>query len=319
MRRFHCLLPLAVVLLLSRAVPAEVIDYQQLIQSHANLLHQYTFDGDATERLQDQQGSADLVEVSRGSSGFDPVTFIPGFAVPGGFAPTSTAVLTTRHGSTQHWGAGLSTPDANSADYLSLPSTLTVEALFRPDEAWLPTGTNNAYIVSFRPASNRRGYFVMQRQATAGEASRLVTNIGNGFGGGNELQLLSSLTPGNWYYTATTFDVDEGNNTTTVTGYIADLTAGDTELTPLGSETVSGSYLGDAPLAIGVLNNKAYAGDYEHFFPGAIDEVALYDGVLDQATLQSHLTAIMVPEPSTVGLLAFGLLAVLAFHRRNRP
>lgn len=318
MRRFDAVLPLAALLLLSQRVPAEVIDYQQLIQSHPDLIHRYSFDGDSAERLQDQQGSAHLNEKTRGSN-VVPISFIPGFTIPGRTA-TSNAVLTTRHPTEVHNGAGLTTADADLNDFLSLPSTLTVEALFRPDEDTLPTGTNHAYIVTSRPASESRGYFVMQSQVSieGTDKSRLRTNIGSDFESDGEVEFLLPLTPGNWYYTAATYEVDTASDTTTITAYIADLTGGDATLNPLGSKTVQGSYLGDAPLTIGLMSDAAYdTFGYQHFFPGAIDEVALYSALLDQPTLQSHLTAILVPEPSAFALLAAGSLALMGFRRRR--
>ncbi len=317
MRRFDAVLSLAVLVLFSQRAPADVIDYQQFIQSHSALIHRYSFDGDSAERLEDQQGSADLTEKTRGTSP-ESISFTPGFAPPGS-TRTSDAVVTTRDLNQDHNGAGLSTADGQATDYVSLPSTLTVEALFRPDRTSIASGSQEplGFIVSFRPTADNRGYFVMQE--TIGLTSRLLTNIGDAFGAGNQVDLADPMIAGNWYYTATTYDVDENDGSTTITAYIADLTGGDTTLTALGPKTVPGSYFGAAPLTIGMRSAKAHSvdDDYFSFFPGAIDEVALYGTVLDQATLQSHLDAILVPEPSAFALLAIGLLSIMGFRRRR--
>ncbi len=325
------LLSSAALALVVRPAVAEVIDYQNLVTANPNLLYYWSFDGtDNTTRQADKapgaDGSANLIQQTYGNNP-TPVSFTTGWSA--GFAPASTAAVTTRTGGDRAQdgasGAAFKTADASSAAYLNLPSTMTVEAIIQPHQTTLPGTFGVGYVAVSRPATNVRGAFLMQG-SSAGSAAQYSDNltalIGSSWSTGNELTLLDALTADDWYYTASTFEVSGGN--TTITSYIANLSAGETTLTSLGSKTVNGSYLGSAPLGIGMANFRiTQAGTpsewYQSAFPGAIDEVAIYNAALSPATLQGHLNALWVPEPSGMVLMLFGLVGwVLATGRRRR-
>jgi hypothetical protein len=296
---------LAVWLAVLGGAEAGILDYQALVQANGSLIHYWNFEGEgASARQADKKGSADLTQQTYGSNP-TAVSFTTGWNPTGAVA--GSAALTTRTGGdrgTGASGAGLKTADASSETYLNLPSTMTVEAVFRPDLASLSGTDAVAYLVYSRPASGSRGGFLFQGGTSSSESGRVSSLIGSSFTSANQQTLLTSLTPGNWYYAASTFVVSGGS--TTITSYIANLSAGQTTLTAVGSKTVSGDYIGDAPLGIGLGNfSKVNSNDkYQSAFPGAIDEVAIYGDALDQATLQTHLTALIVPEPEGLPLLA---------------
>jgi len=265
-RRLPIPVGMAAILAGTITVPATVLDFRNEVTAHPNLIHHYTFEGaDNTERREDKEGSADLGEVFNSASA-GPITY--GAA---GFDATTTSVITVGH-PTASLARGFSTGSA-----ITLPTTLTVEVLFRPDTTNLQTG--RGYVVAARPSTPERGYFVYQGSTDA-DANDISTLIGDPYSSSQELTLVETLTVGHWYYVANTYTVSGGS--TTITTHIADLTAGDTTLTT-ATKTVSGDYGSSGPLYIGIAN---FLGEG---FPGAIDEVALYDDALDAATLEDHL------------------------------
>lgn len=51
-------------------------------------------------------------------------------------------------------------------------------------------------------------------------------------------------------------------------------------------------------------------------FVGAIDEVAIYDYALSAPQVLAHYNAAVIPEPSSLALLAFGMISMWLFRRR---
>jgi len=323
---------------------ATVLNMQNLVAANGSLLHHYTFEGaTVAQREEDKKGTLHLDPITYGSATASMIQYVTGFdatttavrtARPGGDLPTDNGGL---------GGAGLS----SGTNYLSVPGTiprLTAEMLVRPDQATLP-GTNDGvgYVAMIREPTGvetTRGNFLYQGSATAANSSRFSAGAGNGFDAAHEQSIVNPLTPGHWYYYATVFEdvLTVGLTDTKITSYIADLTAGQTTLTSLGSITVDGIFTsgggGTSPLGVGIGdmrrldtgNPPATQSRPRSAFPGAIDSLALYGGVITQATLQSHLDALWlnnlpvenaIPEPSTFGLLLTAL-AVLKLRRRSK-
>ncbi len=279
-RWFVILLGLCSALLAAQA-SATVADLQAAAQGEASLIHQYTFDGgDDTQRQADKRGSADLFEVEYGI----PPDFI-GYDVAG-FDSSSRAVQTQRieGGSDGEGGAGFRSED------ITLDDTVTVEAVFRTREADI-TGVqfNLGYIVSNRNGTTGRGYFLIQGSADFSHGDDLLSLIGESFATSNALTLAEGIQGENWYYAASTFRIDSATDTTTISGYIADLTNRDATLTTVGPETVDGQY----STVPGTLGIGIRVDANSESFPGLIDEVNVYSDVLSQNTLQDHLERLL--------------------------
>ena len=249
---------------------ADVVDLRNLVSAETSLTHHYTFEGSTdTERREDKEAAADLSEVYNNASAAA-ITYDAT-----GFDGTTKAVITVGS-QTSNLNRGFSTVSA-----ITLPTTtLTVEALMRPDTT-TASQAGRGYVVATRPSTNQRGYFVFQGDPT-GDSSDISTLIGN-WSTANTQTLVETLTAGHWYYVANTYQISGGN--TTINTYVADLTVGQTALAT-ATKGVTGTYGSSAPLYIGIGN---FLGEG---FPGAIDEVALYDSVLDGPSVLNHVRAL---------------------------
>jgi hypothetical protein len=75
--------------------------------------------------------------------------------------------------------------------------------------------------------------------------------------------------------------------------------------------TGTGSTLADLSLAASI---GQWSGD--RFLSGALDEFAIYDFALSDAQVAAHFAAI--PEPSSLALLAFGMISMFLFRRNKK-
>jgi len=269
---------------------AAITDLQNTVSANANLIRHYTFEGASdAERRQDKKGSLDMSEVGGGT-----LTY-----AASGFDATTDAIDVA--------GKALNTTGTD----MTFPTTLTVEALMRPDGT-----TAQGYVVMAGDleGSFRRGYFLYQGSPPTSDNNDITTTIGDNEAA-DAVTLVETLTAGHWYYVANTYS--KSGTQTTINTHIADLTAGETTLTKV-TKTVTGIYPADAELSIGALDWSG--GAPLELFDGAIDEVALYGSVLDTATLQGHLDQILIPEPSTFSMAALGLLSLglVGWRRRRR-
>ena len=101
---------------------------------------------------------------------------------------------------------------------------------------------------------------------------------------------------------------------TSVTWYYANLSLGETSLSMAGPDTTlfQGDWTGASQIGVGNFLNGS-----QEFLEGNIDNAALINEALDQATLQTHLDAIYIPEPGTLGLLALAGGIVGLLRRRK--
>jgi hypothetical protein len=114
----------------------------------------------------------------------------------------------------------------------------------------------------------------------------------------------SALTPGQWYYTAAVVN----NNVPTL--YLYDGTTMQSWTGPtLGTRRASTDGYFET-IGAGISRSN-------WCFVGTVDNIRIYDGALDQATVLAHATT-DAPEPSTFVLFASGLLGLTAYAWRKR-
>lgn len=272
---------------------ASVVALRDLVSGNPSLIHHYTFEGgDNAGRLLDKAaGGADLSVVSYGS-GSSTIGASNGIRFDGpSFDGTTTSLTTFNNGGGyQSGGAGLST-----LSDVALPSTMTVETIFRP----LATPDGEGYGLSTRQTGNQRGYYVYQSPG-----DRLATVIGDSFDqADNNRTVLRYFRPGDWYYMANTYA--QSGAATTISSYVANLSQGDIGLTKvLDGVTASGNYGGAAPLGVGVADFTKVGNGFQRAYSGQLDEIAVYNAALDRAALQSHLTSLVgTAAPSKPGLV----------------
>jgi Concanavalin A-like lectin/glucanases superfamily/PEP-CTERM motif len=121
---------------------------------------------------------------------------------------------------------------------------------------------------------------------------------------------LGALTSGKWYFEAVTYDTvagsallysgDQGDSATLAYTYGANVTTA-------GNLDISTN------TAIALLDRFANGRNY----PGAIDDVNIYSGALNQSQLDS-IQISEVPEPTTLAMLGLGSLAGIITVRRRR-
>jgi len=293
-------------LLVPGKVQATVMDYQATIQGLGSLRHHYTFDG-ATDTVRREDKSplftdADLNQVTNGSAS----TLTYGAA---GFDATSDSVTFTRNVDGGTYFLSAANVDLDNV-------ATTVELLIRPTTVSYGD-TQLAHVFNLSGSASARGYFAaMSGPSTATDL--FEADLGNSWSTGNSLTVRSGLTAGHWYFYALTVENSGGN--ATMTGYHADLTAGETTLTATSPKTVTGTYATGSGQNFGVGGMFHTSNPSQSFlFPGSIDEAAVFDGALSQSAIQGHLDDVLVPEPSnipepsTLAIWALGLLGLGLF------
>ncbi len=176
-------------------------------------------------------------------------------------------------------GVGLQTIDA-----VVLPRAMTVEMIIRFD-GWPPAGENTlACLLATRQDQRRRAVLlgVLPVESENRHLGRLV-HVCDEMAPWTETR--GVLVPAHWYYVAATF-AQEGKGTR-VSTWLADLT----EKGPLVCALKDGHVAGhpvDGYLGVG----KGFDAGMSHAypFPGAIDELAIYNGVLEEDVIRFHLT-----------------------------
>ena len=312
MRLCFCAMLLPSVWLAIITVPAaaDVAGLRTEVSATSNLIHHYTFEGATdSERLLDQVSGGDDLSVIAYGTGSATIGDATGISFANAAFDGSTDSLTTyREGNNFAGGAGLST-----VSDITLPSTLTVEAVIRPLSA--PIDKGHAVMVTSAGPGGERGYFIItQRTLLADEGNpanyndSLNTLIGDGYTTSDNNKVMEKpYYPGDWYYVVNTYSHSGGD--TTITSYVANLTRGETTLTKvLNGEVASGNYGSSAPLGVGLadISKSNPTGPYALAFSGQIDEVALYDTVLGQTTIESHFDALRSLGSSTQKIVTFG-------------
>ncbi len=189
-----------------------------------------------------------------------------------GWGPGAKAVRIAR-GPGNSFGAALQT-----AVEFSPPRSLSLEAVFRFDGFSSEDGSHAVgTVLATRHDRDQATFFL------AVSADGTLMHLFHA----DEPWLVTAgrLEPGHWYYVASTFAAGDGS--VLADTWLADLTRGETRLQRvLRTAQVSGS-LAVGPLGIG--KGIDAAGAHAYAFPGAIDEIVLYNGIVDEGTFSRHL------------------------------
>ncbi len=255
-----------------------VAAFRRLVAIHPNLIHHYPFEGTTRqEKRHDACDQLHLIESvmlggrSRGDLDYTAV----------GFDATTEAIRPLRG-----LGSGNTTGVALQSEVrFQPPRQMTVELLVRLD---LPAESKEELIavaVGTRAADPDCGFLV----AAVGDGELTYLLDAEAPWPEGHLQFVS----GHWYYVALAFDAGAGS--TVVNAYAADLSEGQRRLRQVVVDDPAPGTPAASRLGIGKGFDETGAHAYP--WPGAIDEVAIYDAVLGIETLQGHLEAILGPPP----------------------
>lgn len=268
---------------------ASVMAWRSNVQADGDAMHLWSFEGSTgAERQSDGVGTNDLAEVGSGTHSS---------RYGAGYDGTSQA-FTTERGTNTAYETSLA---------VSMPTTASFEAIVSADA--LASGTGYLFAAFHNPNDpgdpglRERGYFGAQT------TTNLIAISGHPYS--NSISY-GTYSAGSWYYMASTFSYNAVSEETTVTTWLADLSAGNPTLVSGGSNSFAGNFALNYQYGVGILRTST--GGRQEAFVGDIDEIALYSGLKDESFFQGQLATI-VPEPSSLVLLAMGGLAL---GRRRR-
>ncbi|GEM_PF-1203674 len=249
--------------------PVCVARFRQAVRNDPRLRHHFPFEGwSSSERRLDRRGGLHLAEVVMfGGSGGGAVDY-----QERGLDSSTRAVRFyrgVRSGNTQ--GVALQT----LGDF-EPPRALTVELLLRMDPPAERDPQATCVAVGTRASADQCSFWVV----ADGEGRLLHLFDANSQWLESGIRLLF----GQWYYVAVTVaTVPEGVK---VNVYCGPLDGSEARLQRLVAETLVPGSLAKGPLGVG----KGFQANLAHAYPwpGAIDELAIYEGVLEEETLQAH-------------------------------
>ena len=254
-----------------RLPPPAPFPFQKAVENHPALLHHYTFEGfNRTERLEDRHGMLHLLEtVMLGGRGNGSLAYSDE-----GFRGKTSAVTVRRSRTNPNTqGTALQTERV-----FSPPPKMTVELLLRFDRFSSPAEGAVAAAIATRADESDCGFLVTVVED--GQLAHLFDAdapwVESGF----------VLKPNVWYYVASTFQV-QNNNQTRINTYVADLSEQAPQLRHVVKDQTAPGVPAVGRLGIG----KAFDETTAHAYPwsGAIDEVCIYNDVLDELQLREHL------------------------------
>lgn len=243
------------------------------VAGHSRLIHHYTFEGTSRlEKCLDKRGALHLTEAvmvsGRGRGSLD--------YTARGLDLTTEAIHPHRE------------PIDGNENGVALQS----EARFRPPNAMTielllkyrtPEDVNDesvALAVATRDGDRDCGFYVAA--VGRGNLSLLLD------GDADWVETGTVLLDEHWYYVAVTFEAGEEN--TMVNAYAVDLTGGHrTLLHILDNEQVPGI---PAMSRLGIGKGFDYSGAHAYPWAGELDEVAVYDAVLEADELQEHVNVL---------------------------
>ncbi len=243
------------------------------VANHSRLIHHYTFEGTSSlEKCRDARGALHLTEAvmvsGRGRGSLD-------------YAAKGLDLTTEAIGPHRDPIGGKDNGVALQSEARFHPSKeMTIELLLKyriPED-----GSNDsvALAVATRDGDRDCGFYVAA--VGRGHLSLLLD------GEADWVDMETILIPGRWYYVAVTFETGEGK--AIVNGYAADLTGGQRALQQvLSSKEVPGV---PAMSRLGIGKGFDSTGAHAYPWSGELDEVAVYDAVLEKEELQSHVNVL---------------------------
>ncbi len=257
-------------------------NYQEMILGTPGLIHYWPLDNQASEDVVgsiDRGGRVDL-----------------GSTTGPGSDPASAILLN-----------GTSSQVRFDDNPLTLGNTGTLEMWVRADDAPADRG----YAFSARKTeggTQADRLYVTAWDKGAGEGDELRFGFGDNADAGQIANIEGRL--GDWIYVALTWEEQAGGEIDVRTYFSGEdglIHAGGVDLGNVGFAPT------DALMRLGL-----YSDGGSQFFPGAVDEVAIYDRALSMDEMQMHYMT-LVPEPATVGMFVTGvlLLGLIAWRRRG--
>ena len=251
-----------------------VAELRSLVAKHPRLIHHYPFEGTSrAEKRQDCRRDLHLSEAvmltGRGGG-------LIGYTAQGFDATTEAIVPFRAKQSGNTVGVGL-----QSEDEFFPPHGMTVELLlkFVAVEEMQEEGVVSAAIAT-RADGQNCGFLV-----AAADRGNLVHLLD---GNADWVETGVKLVPGDWYYVAATFRTQ--SDRTVINTYVANLKNRQSALQHVVKNHVAPGLPAASQLGIGKGFDFSTAHAYP--WPGSIDEVAVYDDVLDVETLRKHCQAI---------------------------
>jgi hypothetical protein len=249
---------------------------RQLVDRHPRLIHHYTFEGLTPEtQREDKRGSLHLIEavMQAGRGGGDVLYRAPGLdATTRAFRPYRAAI----DGNTN--GVALQSENA-----FQPPPAMTVELLLNYSPPRGREQTPIACALATRANDRQCGFYL----AAAEEG--YLTQLFDGDAAWVEGRHSEAFLPDEWYYVVSTFAVESGK--TRINTYLANLTRGERSLNWVVRDALAPGTPPASRLGIG----KGFDWHVAHAYPwsGMLDEVAIYDTLLDRATIEMHLAALL--------------------------
>ncbi len=273
------------------SVPGTVAGFRALVAAHPRLIHHYTFEGvTSRERCRDGRGDLHLTKavMFEGSGEGDLECGCDG-------RDATTSAIRPHRGSREGNVHGVALQTENE---FRPPRAFTVELLLSFEGFPGPPQGQFGMAVATRQSEDRCGFFVVA--ADEGHLVHSVDARADWIESERELVpeqwyslagTFRVLVPGDWYYVASTFRV-EGEQTR-VNTYVANLSRGEPALHQLVRDQTASGAPAPGRLGIGMGFDAQLANAYP--WCGSLDEVAIYDTVLDRKTLEDHLKALTVP------------------------
>lgn len=252
---------------------------QSLVAADPHLIHYYPFEGaTAQEKRRDRRGQLPLFEVPMSNGSRGGAVDYSAYGYRGsrlGIRPFRAA----QQGNS--CGVGL-----QSEDVFHPPKAMTVELLLRCDCAERSENGMISAALATRQDHRNCSFFVASL-----DHGRLVQLLD---GQAGWLESGFRFAQGHWYYLASSFDAQQQE--TVVNTYVADLTTSKSHFYWLvRNRSIPGT---PAPGRLGVGNG--FDGDLANAYPwlGTVGEIAIYDTILSQVTVQAHLDALTRAAPA---------------------